>query len=73
MKLANVTSNFVKVFNAKYDNVTNVCLQGWLEAMATAVAAGYHYCRTNFLSMKTFQVNNYLLLVIISLVKCSSA
>ena len=68
MTLANVTSNFVKVFNAKYESVTNFCFQGWLEAMATAVAAGYHYCRTNFLSMKTFQVNNYLVLVTISLV-----
>ena len=60
MTLVNVISKFVKVFNEKYKNVPNVCFQGWLEAMATGVAAGYHYCRTNFLSMKTFQVKNYL-------------
>ena len=31
--------------------------QGWLETMASGMAAGYHYCRTNFLSMKTLQVS----------------
>jgi len=49
------------IFVKAKENVPYIRFQGWLEAMATGVAAGYHFCRSNFLSMKTFQVNKHLL------------
>ncbi|XP_068681408.1 putative ATP-dependent RNA helicase DHX57 isoform X2 [Montipora foliosa] len=30
--------------------------KGWLQEMERGMSAGYHYCRTNFLSMKTLQM-----------------
>ena len=33
-----------------------VCLQSWVEVMERGMAAGYHFCRANFLSMKTLKV-----------------